>query len=90
MAGTQYRGSEITDVDQFIIPLSQEDFSDILGISLVHMNKTLRALERDQILSFRKGVLRVLDRARLEMEAGFDDGYIQFTRRNDRNTWTPG
>ena len=77
----------VEDIGQFIVPLSQEDFADTLGISVVHMNKTLRALEREQILSFRKGVLRVLNRKKLEIEAGFDDGYIQFTRRNDRNAW---
>lgn len=80
----------IVNVEQLLIPISQEDFSDILGISIVHTNKTLRALERDGILSFRNAVLMVHDRKRLEQEAGFDDGYIQFTRRTDRNAWRPG
>ncbi|MEM6941925.1 MAG: Crp/Fnr family transcriptional regulator [Pseudomonadota bacterium] len=79
----------VEDVTQLLIPLSQVDFADVLGISIVHMNKTLRSLERDQILTFRNATLRVQDRARLEAEAGFDDGYIQFTRRNDRNAWKP-
>ena len=84
---------EITGVDnikQLMIPISQEEFSDILGISIVHMNKTLRAFERDEILSFRNSTLLILDKARLEFEAGFDSGYIQFTRRHDRNAWRPG
>lgn len=77
----------VVETSQFIIPISQEEFSDILGISVVHMNKTLRALERDGIISFRNALLMIRDRARLEAEAGFDNGYIQFSRREDRNAW---
>lgn len=69
--------------ESFSIPLSQDDFADILGISVVHMNKTLRSLGRDNILSFRNSKLTVHDRSLLEREAGFDDGYLHFTRRND-------
>ncbi len=74
----------IEDPERVAIPISQTDFSDILGISLVHTNKTLRALERDNVITFRNAVLMVLDRARLEAEAGFEAGYLHFTRRTDR------
>lgn len=80
----------ISDFEQFIIPMSQEEFADILGISVVHMNKTLRAFERDGIISFRNALLRVLDRIELEREAGFESGYLQFTSRTDRRAWRPG
>lgn len=80
----------VSDPEQLIIPLSQEEFADILGISVVHMNKTLRAFERDGIVSFRNALLRVLDRFALEREAGFESGYLQFTLRNDRRAWRPG
>lgn len=79
----------IEDVAQLAIPLSQDEFSDILGISIVHMNKTLRALERDGILSFRNAMLMVMDRDKLEAEAGFEKGYLHFTRRTDRSAWKP-
>ncbi len=71
-------------MSELAIPISQEDFSDILGISVVHMNKVLRRLERDEVISFRKGVLMVFDREELERIAGFDNGYLHFTRRNSR------
>lgn len=79
----------VKDVEQLILPISQEEFSDILGISIVHMNKTLRGFEREGILSFRNALLVIKDKRRLEQVAGFDGGYIQFTRRNDRNAWRP-
>lgn len=66
--------------DEILIPLTQEDFADILGTSLVHTNKTLRSLDRDGIIQFRQGLLRISDRARLERTAGFERGYLHFTR----------
>lgn len=79
----------ITDPEKFVIPISQEDFADILGISIVHMNKTLRALEREDVISFRNALLLVLNRERLQQAAGFDRGYLQFSRRSDLNAWRP-
>jgi CRP-like cAMP-binding protein len=66
--------------DEVLIPLTQEDFSDILGTSLVHTNKTLRSLDRDGIIQFRQGLLRINDRRELERTAGFERGYLHFTR----------
>ncbi|MEM7508600.1 MAG: Crp/Fnr family transcriptional regulator [Pseudomonadota bacterium] len=68
------------------LPLTQEDLSDILGISVVYTNKTLRALQREQVISFSKGRLTVHDRARLEHIAGFDAGYLHFTQIKSRPT----
>lgn len=66
--------------NEVLIPLTQEDVADILGTSLVHTNKTLRSLDRDGIIQFRQGLLRISDRRRLEMTAGFERGYLHFTR----------
>ncbi len=65
--------------NEILLPLTQEDFADILGTSLVHTNKTLRALDRDGIIQFRQGLLRISDRRQLEITAGFDQGYLHFT-----------
>lgn len=79
----------VDEVEKMIVPISQEEFADILGISVVHVNKTLRGLERDGVLSFRNAVLTIMDRRKLEFEAGFEKGYLHFTRRDDRNAWRP-
>ena len=68
------------------MPLSQDEFADILGISVVHMNKTLQALAASGILKFRNARLTIFDRNALEREAGFEPGYLHFTRRDD---WRP-
>lgn len=69
--------------DKFTVPLSQDEFADILGISVVHMNKTLQSLAAGGIIKFRNMRLTVHDRQALEHEAGFDSGYLHFTRRDD-------
>jgi CRP-like cAMP-binding protein len=84
---------EIIDGDhgnEMLIPLTQEDFADILGTSLVHTNKTLRSLDRDGIIQFRQGLLRVIDRRQLERTAGFERGYLHFTRVRPPRAAAPG
>jgi CRP-like cAMP-binding protein len=75
---------------EILIPLTQEDFADILGTSLVHTNKTLRSLDRDGIIRFRQGLLRIGDRRRLERTAGFERGYLHFTRIRSPRAATVG
>lgn len=72
---------EDLEMNDIMMPMTQEDLADILGLSVVHTNKTLRALHREGILSFRNGILRLHDRNALERLAGFEDGYLHFTVR---------
>jgi len=48
------------------MPFKQQDLADALGLSLVHTNKTLMRLKERQIVSWRGGVLHILDREELE------------------------
>ncbi len=60
------------------LPLNQEDFADILGISVIHVNRTFRRLSEDGIAEYRKGQIDLLDRARLAELASFDPSYLHF------------
>lgn len=80
----------LDDRERIVIPLSQDEFADILGISVVHVNKTLRSLQRDGVISFRNSLLQILDMGKLVREAGFDGSYLHFTRRDDRFAWRRG
>ncbi|MEO1689386.1 MAG: Crp/Fnr family transcriptional regulator [Pseudomonadota bacterium] len=75
---------ERATLPELAIPLSQEDFADVLGISAVHANKVLRGLQGEAVVTFRNNVLMVHDPGALQRIAGFDDGYLHFTRREDR------
>lgn len=58
------------------LPLNQEDFADILGISVIHVNRTFRRLSEDKIAEYRKGSIDLLDRDRLSELAAFDPSYL--------------
>jgi CRP-like cAMP-binding protein len=60
------------------LPLNQEDFADILGISVIHVNRTFRRLSDDRIAEYRKGQIELLDRTRLAEISAFDPAYLHF------------
>ena len=70
---------DMTDGDRFPLPLTQEDLADTLGLSTVHVNRTLRALRADKLIESINGTVRILDMTGLERAAGFDGGYLHFT-----------
>lgn len=42
-------------------PLTQEILGDLLGLSVVHVNRTLKAMRRDGSISLTRGILKLLD-----------------------------
>ncbi len=58
------------------LPLNQEDFADILGISVIHVNRTFRRLSEDKTAEYRKGSIDWLDRDRLAEISAFDPSYL--------------
>ena len=66
--------SEAAAGEAILLPLTQELIGDALGLTSVHVNRTLRGLREDKIVSLKGGTLRILDPDRLAEEAGFEDG----------------
>lgn len=64
--------------DTIETPLNQEDFADILGISVIHVNRTFRRLSEEGIAEYRKGQIELLNRARLAELSAFDPSYLHF------------
>jgi CRP-like cAMP-binding protein len=65
------------------IPLTQEDFADLLGMSPIHVNRTLRSLAGAALVHYKVGQVQILDLEGLARIAGFDKGYLHFTQRSD-------
>ncbi len=63
--------------------INQMALADTLGMSVVHVNRTLQALRASEMIVLRKRHLHVLDRKRLAAMAGFDPGYLRI-RENIR------
>lgn len=58
------------------INLTQEMLSSVLGMTSVHMNRTLRELRQRNLADVMRGVVIVPDFAALAAAANFDDGYL--------------
>jgi CRP-like cAMP-binding protein len=56
---------------KFPLPLTQSQFGEALGLSLVHVNRTLQQLRREQLIELRPGRVAILDRQRLELLCDF-------------------
>lgn len=57
--------------DRFALPLTQEVLADIVGLSVVHVNRTLQSLRRDRLINIRSGAVELLDVDRLVAIADF-------------------
>lgn len=61
----------------FQLPLSQTDLSDAMGLSLVHVNRTIQALRRQKLVEWSGHAVRILDWRKLQQLAEFDPAYLQ-------------
>jgi CRP-like cAMP-binding protein len=57
--------------DRYALPLTQETLADALGLSMVHVNRTLQQLRRERLIELRAGVVRLLDPERLAAAADY-------------------
>lgn len=64
----------------FELPLTQEVLADCLGLSIVHINRTLQTLRREQLIEQRSSLLTLQDKARLTMIAEYSDPQIALSR----------
>ncbi len=60
----------------FACPLSQYQLADALGLSAVHINRVLRELREDGLLTFQKGQVTIHDFDGLVDLAEFDRSYL--------------
>jgi CRP-like cAMP-binding protein len=60
----------------FACPLSQYQLADALGLSAVHINRVLRELREEGLLTFQKGQVTIHDVDRLAELAEFDRAYL--------------
>lgn len=58
------------------LPINQTDVAEACGLTPVHVNRVLRQLREEGLMTFRSGVLTIGDRARLYRLAEFDKTYL--------------
>lgn len=70
-----------TEVERFEFPLTQRELAECLGLTVVHVNRTIQELRRKGLVEAANRHITILDRAGLEAVADFDPRYLQLHRR---------
>lgn len=66
--------------DGFEFPLTQRELSECLGLTVVHVNRTLQELRRRNLLELENRQLTILDPRGLKGLAQFDPSYLYLER----------
>ncbi len=64
----------------FYLPLSQAELADVLGLSVVHMNRVIGALRKVGVISWANYTVTILNWHRLQEIAEFDPTYLSMVR----------
>lgn len=71
----------LTDDRAYDFPLTQVELGECLGLTSVHVNRTLQELRRRDLLELRGRRLKILDWEGLQGVAGFDDCYLYLDKK---------
>jgi CRP-like cAMP-binding protein len=70
------RAVDRVDANSFRFPLSQSEMADVMGLSLVHMNRVIQGMRREGLISWVNQTITILDWDRLRSVAEFDPTYL--------------
>jgi len=71
----------LADDSGYDLRLTQIDLAECLGLTAVHVNRTLRQLREQGLVAVTKGRVEILDHAGLRKVAEFDPAYLYLERR---------
>jgi CRP-like cAMP-binding protein len=78
-----YRQLEIVNLArqlEFLFPVTQGDLADMLGLSVVHVNRVIQELRARELIAWHAPTVRILDWNGLVEAADFDDTYLHMVR----------
>jgi CRP-like cAMP-binding protein len=70
----------IASDNSFQLPLTQMELGEALGLSAVHVNRSLQQLRSEELFSWHNQSVRILDWDGLKQRALFDDRYLHLVR----------
>ncbi|KKB10272.1 hypothetical protein VE26_04665 [Devosia chinhatensis] len=65
---------------EFRFPVTQVAMGDALGISAVHVNRVVQELRQQDLITWERGTVRILDWSRLVATGQFSDRYLHLVR----------
>lgn len=75
------RAVGLAEEDRFELPVTQIDLADTVGLSAVHLNRTLRALRTANLVMFQQFRVAIPDAERLRQFSGFNPNYLHLRER---------
>jgi CRP-like cAMP-binding protein len=75
----------LTEGMTFLMPLTQELIGDALGLTTVHVNRTLRSLRTDKLIRTDGQLVTILDFEALSLLSDFENSYLGESARIIRN-----
>ena len=67
--------------DAYELPMTQSEFADALGISTVHVNRTLQAMRADGLIRLSGNQLTIPDWEKLKEAGEFDPAYLHLEQK---------
>ena len=77
---------DLATAESYAFPVSQSELSATVGLSPVHVNRTLQDLRRAGLIELHGRTLQIKDGARLRAMAGFKPDYLHPPQFDDRPT----
>lgn len=71
----------LTSGNSYDFPLTQAELGDCLGLTAVHVNRTLQELRRRELIQLERRRLTILDQPGIEDVAEFDPAYLYLERK---------
>lgn len=68
---------EVDVTKSFEFPIRQDHIADILGLSSIHVNRSMNELKRHSYIKYDRNFLTILDREKLLSLANFNELFIQ-------------
>lgn len=62
----------------FFLPITQIELADATGLTVVHVNRCLQSLRREEVVIWTRRHFKILNWDRLKELAGFNDRYLEF------------
>lgn len=82
-------GVQLTNDMTFSLPLTQELIADALGLTTVHVNRTLRALREDKLIAMDGRSVTIVDFEALSLLSDFENSYLGDAARTLSGTVHP-
>ncbi|MDQ0840021.1 Crp/Fnr family transcriptional regulator [Sphingomonas faeni] len=68
--------AEIGGESSYAFPLTQEVIGDALGLTAIHVNRTMRVLQKDGLIALENRYITIPDIAALRQACGFNPSYL--------------